>query len=77
MIKDMHKCDQCLSDWKRKYEIGTLHPSWYDCNQLPQTMSKRQKSSPHKRAQTQKTAVIDNGRPKRLSTAVVKIRMEL
>ena len=35
-------------------------------------MSKRHKPSAHKRAQTQKTAVIDNNRPNRLSAAVVR-----
>ena len=40
-------------------------------------MSKRRRPSPCKRAQTQKTVVIDNDRPKRLSAAVVKIHMEL
>ena len=40
-------------------------------------MSKRRRPSPYKRAQTQKTVVIDNDRPKRLSAAVVKIHMEL
>ena len=40
-------------------------------------MSKRKRPSPYKRAQTKKTAVIDNDRPKRLSAAVVKMHMEL
>ena len=41
-------------------------------------MSKRHKPSANKRAQTQKTAVIDNNRPNRLSAAVVrKIPMQL
>ena len=40
-------------------------------------MSKRQRPSPYKKAQTQKTAVIDNDRPKRLISAVVKIHMKL
>ena len=58
MIKDMEKCDPCLSDWKRELEIGTLIPSWYDCNQLLQTMSNRQKPSVHKRAQIQKQMLL-------------------
>ena len=40
-------------------------------------LSSFQRPSPYKRAQTQKTAVIDNDRPKRLSAAVVKIHMKL
>ena len=40
-------------------------------------MSERQRPSAHKRAQIQKTAVIDNDRSKRLSAAVVKIHMQL
>ena len=40
-------------------------------------LSSLQRPSPYKRAQTQKTAVIDNDRPKRLSAAVVKIHMKL
>ena len=36
-------------------------------------MSKRRRPS----AKTQKTAVIDNGRPKRLSAAFAKVNMEL
>ena len=55
-------------------ETGTL---WYDSNQLVQSVIKRPRSSGHKRAQTQKTAVIDNDRPKQLSAAVAKIKMEL
>ena len=73
----MPKCDPCLTDWKRQEKIRTLIPSWYDCNQLPQITSKRQMPSPYKRAQTQKTAVIGNGRSKWLIAAVVKIHMKL
>ena len=40
-------------------------------------LSSLQRPSSYKRAQTQKTAVIDNDRPKRLSAAVVKIHMKL
>ena len=40
-------------------------------------MNKRQRPSPFKRAQTKKTTVIDNDRPKRLSAAIVKIHMKL
>ena len=40
-------------------------------------MSKRKRSNPYKRSQTQKTAVIDNGRPKRLIAAVLKVHMKL
>ena len=77
MNKDIQKCDPCLSGWKREEETGTLFPLWYECNQLPQSTSKHRRPSAHKRAQTQKKAVIDNGRPKRLSAAVTKINIEL
>ena len=40
-------------------------------------LSSLQRPSPYKRAQTQKTAVIYNDRPKRLSAAVVRIHMKL
>ena len=77
MNKDIQKCDPCLSGWKREEEAGTLIPLWYNCNQLPQSISKRRTPRARKRAPTQKTAVIDNDRPKRLSTAVAKTNMQL
>ena len=40
-------------------------------------MSKRRRSSAHKRAQTRKTVVIVNDRPKRLNAAIAKINMKL
>ena len=49
---------------------------WYDCSQLPQSMSKHQRPSAPKRNQTQKPSVIDNDKPKRLSVAVAKINVE-
>ena len=70
--KDMQKCDPCLSDWKCEEDTGTFIPLWYDCNQLPQQISKCRRPSANKRAQTQKTAVTDNDRPKRLNVAVAK-----
>ena len=73
----IQKCDPCLSGWKREEETGTLIPLWYDCNELSQSMSKRRRPSAHKRAQTQKTVVIDYDRRKRLSAAVAKINVEL
>ena len=76
MTKDIQKCDPSLS-WKREEETGTLSPLWYGCSQLPQSRNKRRRPSAHKIAQIQKTAVIDNGRPKRLSAAVAKINTEL
>ena len=63
-----------VGNMKRKQK---LIPLWYDCNQLPHSMSKCCRPSAHKRAQTQKTVVIDNGSPKRLSAAVAKLNMEL
>ena len=77
MNKDIQKCDPCLSDWKGEEETGTLIPLWYDFNHLSQSMSKRHRPSAHKIPQTQKTAVIDNDRPKRLSAAVAKINIKL
>ena len=44
---------------------------------MPQLVSKRRRPSAHKRTQTQKKAVTDNDRLKRLSAAVAKIKMEL
>ena len=44
---------------------------------MPQKIGKRQRLSRYERTQTQKAAVIDKDRPKRLSAAVVKIRMKL
>ena len=62
MTKDIHKCDPCLSGWKRGEKTGTLTPLWYDCNQLPQSMSKCHRPSVHKKAPTQKSVVINNDR---------------
>ena len=76
MNKDIQECDPCLSTWKREKETGTLIPLWYDCNQLLQSMSKCRRPSAHKRAQTQKTAVIDNDIPKQLNAAVTKINCD-
>ena len=77
MNKDIRKYDSCLSGQKCEEETGTRIPLWYECNQLPQSISKRCWPSAHKRAITQETAVIDNDKPQRLSTAVTKINMEL
>ena len=77
MNKEIQKYEPCLSGWKREGETGNLILLWYDCIQLPQLISKRRSSSAHKRAQTQKTAAIDNDRRKRLNAAVAKINMEL
>ena len=77
MNKDIQKCEPCLSGWNSKEETGTLIPLWYECNQLPQSLSKRCRPNAHKRAQIQKRAVTDNDRSKRLSAAVAKINMEL
>ena len=63
--------------WEREEETETLIPLWYDCNKLPQSMSKRRRPSAHKRVQTQKKAVIGNDRPKQLSAAASKINIEL
>ena len=52
MNKDIQKCGPCLSGWKREEETGILIPLWYEINQLPQSISKRRRSSAHKRAQT-------------------------
>ena len=74
MNKDIQKRDPCLSGWKRKKKTGTLIPLWYDCNKLPQSMSKRLRPSAHKRAQTQKLQI---DRLKRLNAAVAKVNMKL
>ena len=58
---------------KRKLELSPL----YDCNQLPQSMSKGSWPNVQKRAQNKKTDIIDHDRPKRLSAAVAKVNMEL
>ena len=78
MSQFIQKCNSCLSGWIREKETGTLIVLWYDSfNQLPQSMSKRRSPNAHKRAQTQKTAVIDYDRLKKLNAAVAKINMQL
>ena len=74
MNKDIKKCDQHLSGWKREEETGTFIYLWYDCNQPFQSMSKRSSSSAQLNSEK---AVTGNDRPKRLSAAVAKINMEL
>ena len=50
MNKGIQKCDPCLSDLKCEQGTGTVIPLWYECNQLPQSISKHRRSSPHKKA---------------------------
>ena len=54
------KSGPCLFGWKSEVKTGALIPLWYDCNQLPQSISKCPRASAHKKAQIQKTAVIDS-----------------
>ena len=52
MNKVMQKCEPCLSSSKREEKTGTIIRLWYDCNQLPLSMSKRRRISAHKGTQT-------------------------
>ena len=52
MNKVIQKCEPCLSSSKGEEKTGTIIRLWYDCNQLPLSMSKRRRLSAHKGTQT-------------------------
>lgn len=76
MNKDMRKDDLCLSGQKSEKETGTLFPLRYDCDQLPQPVSKARKQSANKRSKAEKIVAAEIKRPKRLSDSVAEINME-
>ena len=65
MFTRIRKWKRIVKTRMRQYnEIKTkTAPLWYDCNQLPQSMSKCRTSGVHKKSPTQKTVVINNDWP--------------